>query len=76
LFKRGGQGKHAPLTTTTGTLEDKVSLGTTFKHIEVEGKGHYVTLDVNYEKLFVIFGEGLKQVSWEQIGDYVEEAMW
>jgi len=75
LFKCGGQGKHASLTTTTCTLGDKISLGTTFKYIKVEGKGLYVTLDVNYEKLFVICGEGLKLVYWEQIGDYVEEAM-
>ena len=50
-------------------------LGSSFEKIDVGEKGFYVALDKNYEKIFVMFGAGLKLVYGEKIGNYVEKAM-
>ncbi|KAG0640084.1 hypothetical protein HOY80DRAFT_1043022 [Tuber brumale] len=75
FFKIDCYGNLAPPTLATRTLEDTEVLGSSFDQIDVGQSGFYVALDRNYEKIFVMFGAGLKLIYGKKIGDYVEKAM-
>ncbi|KAG0639473.1 hypothetical protein HOY80DRAFT_1044948 [Tuber brumale] len=76
FFGINSYGKRTPPTPAMGTLQDTEALGSGFDRIHVGKNRFYVTLDSNYEKIFVIFGAGLKLVYREEIGDYVEKAIY
>ena len=51
------------------------ALGSSFEQLDLGKKGFYVTMNKNYEKIFEIFGAGLKLIYRDKIEDYVEKAM-
>jgi len=71
FFEIDSQGKRPPCTSRTATLEQTEALGSQFEQIDVLERGFYVALDKNYEKIFVVFGSGLRLVYGDEIGDYV-----
>ncbi|KAG0634627.1 hypothetical protein HOY80DRAFT_1059561 [Tuber brumale] len=66
--------KRIPPIPAMGTLQDTEAFGSGFDRIDVGKNGFHVALDSNYEKIFVMFGAGLKLVYGEEIGDYVKKA--
>jgi hypothetical protein len=75
FFQIDSHGERAPPTSRKATLEDTQALGSSFEQIDIGDKGFYVALDKNYEKIFVMFGAGLKLIYGDKIGEYVEKAM-
>ncbi|PUU76134.1 hypothetical protein B9Z19DRAFT_1130175 [Tuber borchii] len=61
--------------TIEATLEDTKGLGYGFEQIDTDDKGFYVALDKKSERIFVMFGAGLKLIYRDNIREYVEKAM-
>ncbi|KAG0123702.1 hypothetical protein HOY82DRAFT_618874 [Tuber indicum] len=63
------------LSIPNATLQETESLGETFERIDIGDCGFYVALDKNLEKIFVLFGTGLKLIYGDTIGQYITEAL-
>ncbi|PUU81056.1 hypothetical protein B9Z19DRAFT_1063006 [Tuber borchii] len=75
FFQIDSHGERARPTSRKATIEDTQALGSSFEQIDIGDKGFYVALDKNYQKIFVMFGAGLKLIYGDKIGEYVEKAM-
>ncbi|PUU82582.1 hypothetical protein B9Z19DRAFT_1061686 [Tuber borchii] len=75
FFQIDSHGERATPTSYKATLEDTQALGSSFEQIDIGDKGFYVALDKNYDKIFVVFGAGLKMIYGDKIGEYVEKTM-
>ncbi|PUU82146.1 hypothetical protein B9Z19DRAFT_1121178 [Tuber borchii] len=69
FFQIDSHGERVPPTSCKATLEDTQALGSSFEQNDIGHKGFHVALNKNYEKIFVMFGGGLKLIYGNQIGD-------
>ncbi|PUU81096.1 hypothetical protein B9Z19DRAFT_1062954 [Tuber borchii] len=67
--------ERTPLPSHKGTLDDTQSLGSSFEQIAIHDVGFYVALNKNYEKIFFMFGAGVKLIYGDKITEYVEKAI-